>query len=282
LKLDSRSAEAYSALADLYYRQGRLKDVEPNYQKSVELAPDDWRMANMFGLYYNKVGKPDLALLQFQRAVNLTPENARALGNLGLTYRIQNRLAEARENLEHAIHLEPSANLYLNLGLVFLEQGEYRLAAETFDREVQLDPSSYAAWGLLGSAYFRMHEDPAKIRETYLKAISLAEQQRKQRKNQVGLLVDLGGFYATVGDKPRSTPLLHQAAALAPEDPGILYSVAVAFEVQHDRDEALKWAQKALAHGFSPARLERDPLLSALRADPRYRAIINQAAKTTP
>jgi tetratricopeptide (TPR) repeat protein/tRNA A-37 threonylcarbamoyl transferase component Bud32 len=281
LKLDSRNAEAYSALADLYYRQGRMKDVEPNFQKSVELAPDDWRMANVFGVYYLKVGKPDLAMLQFQKAVNLTPENARALGNLGNSYRILNRLPEAHANLEHAIQLEPSANLYLNLGLVLLEEGKYPQAAEEFKQEIELEPSSYAAWGALGSAYFRMGENPAKIRETYLKAISLAEEQRKQRKNQVSLLVDLGGFYASVGDESRSTPLLRQAAALAPEDPGILYSVAVSFELQHNREEALKWVQRAVAHGYSPARIEKDRVVSALRTDPRYRAIINPAAGTT-
>ena len=282
LKLDSRNAEAYSALADLYYRQGRMKDVEPNFQKSVELAPDDWRMANIFGLYYVNVGKPDLALLQFQKAVNLTPENARALGNLGLSYRLLNRLPEARASLEHAIQLEPSANPYRNLGTVFLEEGEYPQAAETFKKEIELDPTSYAAWGSLGSAYFRMRENPAKIRETYLKAISLGEEQRKQRKNQPTLLVDLGGFYATVGDESRSTPLLHQAAALAPENPGILYSVAVGFELQHNRSEALKWLHQAVAHGYSQARIEREPVLSALRADPRYGAIINHAATTIP
>jgi serine/threonine protein kinase/Tfp pilus assembly protein PilF len=282
LQLDSRNAEAYSALADLYYRQGRTKDVEPNFQKSVELAPDDWRMANVFGLYYLKVGNPDLAMLQFQKAVNLTPDNPRALGNLGSSYRIQNRLPEARANLERAVQIEPSANLYLNLGLVFLEEGNYPQAAATFKKEIGLEPSSYAAWGALGSAYFRMNENPGKIRETYLKAISLAEEQRQQRKNQPTVLVDLGGFYATVGDNSRSTPLLRQAAALAPENPAILYSVAVGFELQHNRGEALKWVQQALTHGYSPARLERDPILSALRTDPRYRAIINPATKAIP
>jgi serine/threonine protein kinase/cytochrome c-type biogenesis protein CcmH/NrfG len=281
LKLDSRSAEAYSALADLYYRQGRLKDVEPNFQKSVDLAPDDWRMANQFGVYYLRTGKPDLAAVQFQKAVSITPENARVLNNLGLAYRLQNRLPEARTNLEHAIQLEPSAILYRNLGYVLSDEGKYPQAAEKFQKEIELDPSSYVAWGLLGSAYFRMGES-SKFREPYLNAIALAEERRKQRKNEPNLLADLGGFYATVGNESRSAPLLRQAAALAPEDPEILYAAAVGFELLHRREEALKWVQQALARGYSPARVERDPVLSALRADPRYRAIINPASKTTP
>ena len=282
VKLDSRSAEAYSALADLYYRQGRLKDVEPNFIKSIELAPDDWRMANQFGVYYLRTGKSDLAVVQFQKAVSITPDNPRVLNNLGSSYRLQNRLSEARSKLEHAIEIEPSAMLYRNLGYVLTDEGKYSQAAETFQKEIELDRSSYVAWGQLGFAYFRMGENAAKIRETYLKAISLAEARRKELRNPPNLLADLGGFYATVGNESRSTPLLRQAAALAPEDPEILYDVAVGFELLHKREEALKWVRQALSHGYSSVSLERDPVLSALRADPRYRAIINPAAKTTP
>lgn len=271
MSLDSRSAEVYSALGELYFREGRAKDIEPAFQKSVELGPDNWRMANEFGYYYLRVGKFDLAAAQFQRAVSLTPDNARAHNNLGYCYWRQNRLPEARASLEEAIRLEPGASRYLNLGHVLEDQGKYREAANMYQKAIDLDQSSYLAWGLLGSMYVRMGADPAKASEAYLKAITLAEELRKERKNLPGLLADLGGFYAAVGNESRSAPLLRRAAALAPEDPGVLSQAAAGFEMLHHREEALKWMRQALAHGYSPALLERDPAFSTLRADGIYR-----------
>ena len=43
LRLDARDAEAYYALATLYDKQGRTAEVEPLYQRAIDLAPDDWR-----------------------------------------------------------------------------------------------------------------------------------------------------------------------------------------------------------------------------------------------
>jgi len=282
LKLDSRNAEAYSALAELYYRQGRTADVEPTYRKSVELDPENWRLANEFGFYYMRAGKFDLAAAQYQMAVNLTPDNARAQNNLGTSYWRQNRLPEARASLEQAIRLEPMALSYFNLGRVLEDEGKYPQAVEMLRKAIEFDPSSYPAWGYLGSVYLRMGADSAKVREMYLKAISLAEGSRKQRKNQSGLLLDLGEYYARVGKEWEGATLLRQAAALAPDSPGALHQVAIGFELLHHRDEALKWAQRALSLGLPVADLEKDPELSALRADRRYGAIIHPAPKTTP
>lgn len=282
MALDRRNAEVYSALAELYYREGRAKDVEPTFEKSVELAPDNWRLANEFGYYYLRVGKFDLAAAQFQKAVNLTPDNARAHNNLGYSYWRQDRLPEARASLEEAIRLEPGASRYLNLGHVLEDQGKYPEAAAMYQKAVDLDQSSYLAWGLLGSMYARLGTDAAKSHAAYSKAIALAEELRKERKNLPGLLADLGGFYAAVGNDQRGVPLLRRATALAPEDPEVLSQAAVGFEMLHHRDEALKWMRLALEHGYPARLLDRDPAFSALRADRRYRTIIKPVSKATP
>lgn len=281
LNLDSRNPEVYSALGALHYLQGRTNDAEQSFRKSVELSPDNWRLANEFGYYYLNVGKFELAAEQFQMAVNLASDNPRALNNLGYSYWRLCRLLEARVSLEQAIRLEPGVSRYVNLGHVLQDQGNYLEAAQMYQRATELDRFSYLAWGLLAPMYARMGKSPAQVRETYLKAISLAEELRKQRKRP-GLLADLGGFYAAVGNEPQSAPLLRQAAALAPEDPAVLYEAAVGFEALHHRDEALKWLEQALARGYCPAAVERDPAISLLRTDKRYGAIINAVSRTLP
>ena len=282
LNLNSRNAEVYSALGELHFHQGRTNDSEAAYRKSVELSPENWRLASEFGYYCLREGKFALAAEQFEKAVSLTPDNARAQNNLGYSYWRLGRLPEARASLEKALRLEPGASRYLNLGHVLQDQGNYPEAAGMYQKAIDIDKSSYLAWGLLASMYARTGKSQAQVREAYSRAISLAEDLRKQRKNQPGLLADLGGFYAALGNESQGAPLLRQAAALAPDDPAVLYEAAVGFESLHHRDEALEWLRQALARGYSRTLLERDPTLALLRTDKRYGAIIKAVQKTLP
>jgi tetratricopeptide (TPR) repeat protein len=131
-------------------------------------------------------------------------------------------------------------------------------------------PNQYRAWGLLASVYANQHADAAKVRDTYLKAISLSADLLKQTPKDEYLLADVGTYYAAVKKDKESLPLLAQAAALAPDTPEVLYQVAVGYEMLHRRDEALHWLGQARAGGYPAEAIARNPVLAALRADPRY------------
>ncbi|HLJ49018.1 MAG TPA: protein kinase [Bryobacteraceae bacterium] len=281
LKLDNLNAEAYSALGELYYRQGRTKDAESAYRKSVELDPRNWRLANEFGIYYYGMSRFDQAAEQLGNAVALAPDNPRTVSNLGILYWQLGRLAEAQAKLEDAIRLDPSSLYYTNLGRVLNAQAKYPSAKKAFEQAIQLNPSSYLAWGGLAKASAMLGEDRAAVRADYGKAITFAEDLRKERKNDAFVLADLGTYYASVGDDKNANPLLRQAAALAPENAEVLGSTAVGFELLHDRNEALHWLKQALAHGLSRSIVENNPDLSALRADARYGALINLTDQNT-
>jgi len=141
------------------------------------------------------------------------------------------------------------------------------------ERAIAMRPTHYRAWGLLAAVYRNQHVDEAKVRETYLKAIALSADLRKETKDAY-LLADVGGYYAALGMEADSVPLLAQAAALAPNDPEVLYQVAVGYETLHRRDEALQWIANARARGYASGAIARNPQLAALRADPRYGAAI--------
>jgi Flp pilus assembly protein TadD len=69
-----------------------------------------------------------------------------------------------------------------------------------------------------------------------------------------------------------SLPLLAQAAALAPDTPEVLCTVAVGYEALGRREDALQWLASARAGGYPVDAIQRNPRLAALRADPRYGA----------
>ena len=272
LRFDRFNAAAYGAMAEVYKRQGRNALVESTLQKAVSLAPDDWGLVQQLGEHYLDLGKWAEAGEQYHRAVELVPDNPRAHNNLGLVYRGLDRLGESAAAFQKAIDLEPTALRYRNLGMVLAEAGKYPDATQALARSIEMSPRQYRAWGLLASVYLNQHSDESTIRETYLKAIELAADLRKETPRDEYLLAAVGGYYAALGMEKDGLPLLAQAAALAPEIPDVLYQVAVGYEMLHRRDEALKWLAKARAGGYSAQAIARDPQLSALRIDPRYGA----------
>jgi tetratricopeptide (TPR) repeat protein len=270
LRLDKFNAAAYGALAELQTRQGRTELVEATLQKAVSLAPDDWLLTMQLGAHYLDNGKWAMAGEQFRHAVDLVPDNPRAYNNLGLVYRGLGRLDDSAAAFQKAIDLEPTFIHFRNLGMVLAEAGKYPEAAQALGRSIEMRPNQYRAWGILASVYANQHADAAKVRDTYLKAIALAADLLKETPKDEYLLADVGGYYAAVGKEKESLPLLAQAAALAPDIPEVLYQVAVGYETLHRRDEALRWLAIARAGGYPPEAIARNPLLAALRADPRY------------
>jgi len=274
LRLDKFNAEAYGALANLYESQGRAELVEPTLQKAVGLAPDDWGLVQQLGEHYLVAGKWAQAGEQYRHAAALTPDNPRAYNNLGLAYRGLDRLEESAAAFEKAIDLEPTFLRFRNLGMVLAEAGKYPEASRMLERSIAMRPTQYRAWGLLASVYLNQHADDAKVRETYLKAIALAADLRKETPKDSYLLADVGSYYAAVGMESESVPLLKQAAALAPDSPEVLYQVAIGYETLHRREEALRWIAKARLAGYASGAIARNPQLAALRADPRFGATI--------
>ena len=273
LRLDRFNAEAYGELANLYKNQGRTELVEPNLQKAVSLAPDDWSLVQQLGEHYLVAGRWAEAGEQYRHAADLAPDNPRAHNNLGLAYRGLDRLKESAAAFQKAIDLEPTFLRFRNLGMVLAEAGKYPDASRMLERSIEMRPTQYRAWGLLASVYLNQHADEAKVRDTYLKAIALAADLRKETPRDSYLLADVGSYYAAVGMEKESLPLLAQAAALAPDAPEVLYQVAVGYEMLHHRDEALRSLAKCKAGGYPSEAIARNPQLAALRADPRYAAI---------
>jgi serine/threonine protein kinase/tetratricopeptide (TPR) repeat protein len=274
LALDSKNAETYAALADLYTRQGRTQDIEPTLQKAIDLAPMDYRWPNQMGRYYLTLGKLPEAERQFRQAAELTPDNARVWNNVGLVNRRQGKLVEAEAAYRKAIALDPAFIYMSNLGLVLQQEGNYAGAAELYQKSVELNPTYYLAHANLASAQDRMGEK-TKARESYLKAILLAEEIRQNNPKDATILSMLGSYYATVQMPDKSLPLLRQAVALAPEDPQVLFHTAEGYELMHNRDEALRWIGRALSQKYSMEALKRDPEMAGLIADPRFATISN-------
>ena len=134
---------------------------------------------------------------------------AEALYGLGSVYLKQTKIAEARENFEHAVRLTASypdtlPNAWNNLGLLKTREGKTAEAIPYFQEAIKLNPDHVVALENLGNAY------------------------RAQKR----------------WDEARKT--LEHAVAVGPEDPEVNYSLGMVFAQLDDTGGAEEYLQRAL------------------------------------
>lgn len=281
LKLDALDAEAYMAQGELLFKQGHKNKAESAFKKAVDLDPTDWRFADQLAYYYERTGDRASELKYYQESVANAKDNPRAFNNLGLSYWRAGRLEEAKAAFQDAIRLDPgpnpsAANRYLNMAIVLKEEGKYEESVEQFRKAIAMAPTGYLMQGGLGFVYRLMPGQAAEAKRAFKRAIEIAESLREQQKRNPGLLVNLGDYYAALGNESKAEAFLRQAAVTAPEDPEVLYRTGLGYELLNRREEAIQWIQKSLEHGQSIKYLELQPELKGLRADRRFLTVRKQ------
>jgi tetratricopeptide (TPR) repeat protein len=277
---DNRSAEAYGAQAEVFDDEGRSDDAIDSVKKAGDLAPEDWRWPVLLGHYYIEDGKSaeelSEAAEQFRTAVSLASDNSIALLDLGVAQLQLGHYEDARINLEKSAQIEPSFFAYSTLAELLTALGKFTDSVDVSKKALDLARTNYVAWGNLASAYLWSPGGHDKAMEAYKKAIELAEATRKETPDDPVLLARLGNYYASIGQFSHSLPLVRQSIALAPNNPNVLFRAGESYEIQHDRESAIRLIAKSIALGYHANQLERSPELASLRADPKFQEALSK------
>ena len=271
-QLDPRNADLYRELAQVYDAEGRSSEAETALQKALDLNPNDWRNPNSLALHFLAAGKLREAAEQLTKALEATPDNPRVWSNFGVVRARQNQLPAAREAYEKALRFAPDNYAALvALGSLHEQLGDFEQAAASYEKAVKINPSNYLTWANLASAWQWGKGGMERALPAYQKAIDLAEGLRKVTPTDAELLARLGSYYASLGEKKKSLPILRQALALDPENPNVQGRVGEGYEILGQREQALPLVMRALERGFSADLVRLSPDFSKLRADPRFR-----------
>ena len=105
-------------------------------------------------------GNSAAAIQHYQKALQFDASYYPALNNLGTIYERQGKHAQAEQAFLKALKINPNdGESYINLGHVLYEQGQYRPAIDRLTEGLQRSPQSVAGNFLLGSAYYKLHEN---------------------------------------------------------------------------------------------------------------------------
>jgi tetratricopeptide (TPR) repeat protein/predicted Ser/Thr protein kinase len=279
--LDPKNDKPHAYLGTLYGKIGKSEDAKSELNLALTLDKNDWQTYLQLGLNAYKTGAYKEAASNWEEALRLEPDNVPVLRNLGAVYHMLGRDDDAASALQHALEIHPTADAYNNLGYIRFYQGRYQDAVPAFEKTVALGANSFDNWASLGDAYRWTPGNGDKAKQAYETAIRLVREEIAKNPNQADLHADLALYLAENGDKTGALAELKAAEQAHSKDPGVLYNVAVAYELCGDRDKALDALLAAVKAGQSLDDVKNDPELVSLRADPRYHLKI-EGAKPNP
>jgi TolB-like protein len=213
--------------------------------------------------------KFDEGVSELQRAKELSPANPTANDLLARVIVYRGRMEEAERQARQAVELDPlSAAAQFTLGRVLFYAGKLDEAVAAGRKMAELQPSASSnhRWQVLVAV--QRGDGETALREAQL------EPDASFRPFELALAYDVRG--------EREAADVAAADLIAHSREGLAYQVAEVYAVRGEVNKAFEWLQIAFDNhdGGMPSLLV-DPLLRALRDDPRYKNLIARVGLPT-
>ena len=248
--LDPQFALAWAALSEAYVGAGGLGAsqflsdsealllAEPAARRSLQLQPELGRahiaLARVLALQRAPTDATRLAIEQsFRRGLDIDPANADAHLQFGNFLAKEGRNAEALKEFRQAQQLDPlSPSVNSRLGQQLMATGARDEGLDLLRKTVELDPFQFNARIRLGWAYLELGElDSAEQQFTAADGISPGSRQPVE-----GLAV----VAVQRNDMSKARTLLQSIMPMAEADDDP-FTLALAYTLLRDREQALKW-----------------------------------------
>ncbi|NIM50630.1 MAG: protein kinase [Gemmatimonadales bacterium] len=216
----------------------------------------------------------DRADIASRRALELDSELAEAHAARGLAVSLNKRYAEAQEEFEKAIRLNPALfEPYYFYARTCFQQGKHEAAVHLFEKACDVR-EDYQARLLAALAYAGLGRD-AEAEAAYRRALAVIEKQLEHSPGDARALTLGAGCLARLGRHEESLEWTERALAIDSEDPVVVYAVACVYALVGLSDKALDTMEKAIRGGFGNKRwIANDPDFESLRDHPRFRALL--------
>ncbi len=130
-----RAYVAYNNRGVCYEKAGRFDKAIEDYNRTIALHPSDDQAYFNLGVLYYKAGEVDAAIAYYGRSLAINPQRAEAYHNRGVAYSNSGFLDKALEDFNQAIALNPDLDIaYLNRGGLYQRTGKKELALKDFQR----------------------------------------------------------------------------------------------------------------------------------------------------
>jgi tetratricopeptide (TPR) repeat protein len=294
-------------------RAGDDASALQDFERAVQVEPDDALSWYNYGDTLLKMGRVNEALIALERAVKLSPDNALYRYDLGLALYDLQRYKEAAEHFKFVLRLDPALERAIsqlglsastNLALCYGEQGDWPKAIAT------LKPAQSVAVNILynlGRFYGKnnSHTEAARFftaaailspddenilhgagyalleLKRYQEAENYFAQATKVDPSCIEGWYDRGVNLAKMKKKSQARACFVKILKRDPKHAYAFYQLACLDALERKRDSAFRNLALAVDRGLRALdRVRRDRDLNSLRSDPRWKALMTRMKKT--
>jgi tetratricopeptide (TPR) repeat protein len=273
LDADPSFADAAVALALTYYNQA-FQSVEPSgvFESARHGATSALTLNPKLGLAHAVLGAIHndydwdwaAADLEFNQAIALAPHDGRVLTMAADHTIALGQLDAARKMLKQALAYDPLlADAYSELAWTEWCSGRYEESLAAARKVLEIDPTY--DWGHVSVGLALLYRgDPAA-------AVMEFKRESNPMEQATGLALAYHALGRATDSNAALTRLINGGAG------NYAYEVAEIYAYRGERDEALKWLERAYVQKDATLKwILRDPTMAKLESDPRYKAFLRK------
>lgn len=249
LNADPASAQVNTALADLYFRTGRVHDAELTARETLKGDSENTEAHKLLGrIYLRQLSEGqtangaapnvlDLAIAEFENIVSLSPKSVEDRMVLGQLYTVKHDAKKAEDQFKAAQAIEPdSEEIVLNMARLYAESGDIARSAKVIEAVPMADRSPKMEFAL-GAAY-----DQLKQPKEAIAAYQRASDMDPNDAHTIGALAE-----ALLNNNQMDEALkqYQQLAQADPDDIGALIHIGEIQRRQGKFEDALATIRKA-------------------------------------
>ena len=238
LAIDETQAEAHALLGAANDREWDWAAAEREYQRAIELNPNDARTRVLYAIHLEFLGHMPEVFEQLRRAIELDPLNMNGLDNVAEAYIYTHEYDKSVEEGKKIVEIDPTfANVHIHLSEAYFLMGKYDLWLEEW---LKLDTLNGDSEDLAIAKAVQREYPKTGFRGAMKQLVELQEDQSKR----------------------------HYL------DPA---SIALNYAAMGEKQQALTWLEKAAAEKSAFVNyLLAEPRFDSLRSEPRYAALLKR------
>lgn len=245
---DQSSAKDFSKRADTYYRQKDYDNAVQNYNKAIELNPQDADAYSSRGNAYYMKGDHDQAFEDYNKALVLDQTLPHVYINRGNIYYEEGERDQAIIDFNRAIQVSPQyAPAYYRRGRFYASayydyknrnDGDYDRAMRDFNKAIRLNPRYAEAYNDRGYLYY--------YKGNYEQAFMDYDKAIESNPKYAEAYTNRGLAYRVRKEYDQALMDYNKAIELSPKYAGAYTYRGLVYEEQGDIDQAIADYSKAI------------------------------------
>ena len=192
--LPAMTSDELEKSGDAFLNTGNLPKALVQYEKSLQLKPDNIEVVYKKGMLFVIGGLNQDAIKEFQKVLKEESGHALAYKGMGQAFFQMKKYDEAKKNFQKAIELDPGLwKVYNSLGIIYDYKEKYHMAIHKYNKAISLKPDEGFLYNNLGVSW-SLAGDYKKAINAFNKALE-TKYSKSKTYNNLGMALSKLGRY---------------------------------------------------------------------------------------